>query len=151
MKTNLLRILTDTTREEWIQMNHDFFIKHIVENLNMMRNNQLKTTINQLTFPQFEMITSKCWDEQDQQPNEPGEPGESGESDESDETFREAYDKTLPIVILLENILSIRIESEIEYSRKEKIAKQLALINIILQPHLFDDVADKINRKRRDK
>lgn len=135
-----MQVLTNTTREEWIQMDHDDFIKNAVEPLNMMRNEQLKTVISQITYPQFELLASKCWEEQDKQPDE--------STYDDEEQFREAYDETLPIVILLENITSIRIEIEPDYVRKQKMAKQLALLNIILQPHLFDNVAQKINDRR---
>lgn len=141
----LSNILTDHTRDEWIAMSHEFFVKHVVENLNMLRKGQLKSVIENLTYPQFEMLTSKCWEEQDQQPLQ-----DSNDDSNDEERFRQAYDETLPIVVLLENILSIRIESEQEHARKETMAKQLALLNIILQPHLFDDVAKKINEKRSD-
>lgn len=141
--SSISKILTDTTRSEWINMSYDDFVKTVVEPLNMMGHDSRKRIINGIDYPQFEMLTSKCWDAQDIQPTE--------DTYDNEEEFEEPYDRVLPILVLLEDVLSIRIEVEPTMDRKNTMAKQLALLNVILQPHLFEDMADKINEKRNAK
>ena len=85
--------------------------------------------------PKFEMLTKKCWEEQDKQPTE--QPIDSKELS--------PYEETLPIVILLENMLSIRIEYEQNLQTKTEMAKQLTLLNLILSTHLVEGVAENLN------
>lgn len=160
----LTKLLYNTTLEQWIDMPYDDFYTNIVEPLNMMDARTFDPLIRKLPVPQFEMLRKKCWEEQDVQPshyddgddeehnNEDGDDGEhnndDGDEHNNDEAPApdelEAYDKTLPIVILLENMLSVRIEHEQDQTRKLEMAKQLTLLNIILSTHLVEGLADKI-------
>lgn len=141
--SSLSKTLTKTTRDEWISMSYDDLTKDVVEPLNMIGHDARKTIINRLDFAQFDLLTRKLWDAQDIQPIE--------ESYNDEEKFEEPYERVLPIVILLEDILTIRMEVEPLMKRKEDMAKQLTLLNVILQPHLLDGVAQKINDKRNGK
>lgn len=133
--SNIIQILTNTTRLEWENMSHQQFISTVIEDLNMMSNENFNDIIANLTYPQFEAFSKKCWEEQDQPP----------ENVDDEEVFRKAYDQTLPILILLENALNLRIELELDLDKKKNISQQLALLRIILSPHLLDDFAQKMN------
>ena len=133
--SNIISMLTETTPKEWEIMSHQDFITNVVETLNMLRSNQFENIIKDLTYPQFQAFAQKCWEEQDQPPE-----------DTNDETlYRQSYDESLPIIILLEKALSIRIQFQDSQEHKQNMAQQLSLLNIILSPHLFDNVAEKIN------
>ena len=137
-------------------MPYDVFYTNIVEPLNMMDARTFDPLIRKLPVPQFEMLRKKCWEEQDVQPScyDEGDEGKDDKEDDDDEgdavdevptpDEMEAYDKTLPIVILLENMLSVWIEHEQDQTRKLEMAKQLTLLNIILSTHLVEGLADKI-------
>ena len=130
-----LDILQHTTLKEWQNMPCSKFITDVVEDLNMMPANQFCKLIARITYPQFEMFIKKCWEEQDTSPQDTND----------EELFRQAYDETLPIVVLLENALTTRIQTEESSQHKQKMGQQLALVNIILSPHLFDGIANQIN------
>ena len=49
----LTKILIDTTRNQWIEMEYDDFIKTVVEPLNMMGHDARQIVINKLSFPQL--------------------------------------------------------------------------------------------------
>lgn len=142
---NLQKLLTTTSKQEWINMTYEHFLREIVEPLNMIGHESRRKVIETLDYPQFKMLTSKCWEEQDKQPmTEPGK-----EDYENETQFEEAYYETLPIVLLLEDILSIRLTFETLEQRKHDMTKQLGILNLILKPHLLDDVAEKINKKKK--
>lgn len=138
MKLAISKLLNDTNRDEWISMKSDFFIKNVVEPLNMMDNVNFTNVIRQLPFSKFEYLTQKCWEEQDKMP--------SSDPDK----YEDAYEETLPIVLLLEKTLSVRIQTERDMEQKNRISKQLSLVNLILSPHRFEGLASEINNKRRN-
>jgi hypothetical protein len=135
---NTANLINNTTLDEWKNMEYDTFYDDIVSPLNMMQPNVLKKVITSLHNPQFDMLTKKCWEEQDRQPNSVTGPN-------NEQELIDKYDETVPILILLENILSIRIELENDQYKKTEMAKQLAMLNIILSPHLLESIADRMN------
>jgi hypothetical protein len=138
---NVINILSDTSRQEWKDMSYDYFIKYVVEPLNMMGTPGREKIVASLDYPQFELLTMKCFEEQDRQPTE--------ETYEDEEKYEEAYYDTLPILLLLEDLLSIRIVMENDSNRILDLTKKKGIVELFLKPHLFDDIANKINEKRK--
>lgn len=135
-------IITENTLDEWKEMSYDYFCDNVVSPLNNL-NSSKKTKkvfddiILNLERPQFDLLVKKCWEEQDKQPQ--------NYENATDNELIDCYDETLPIVILLENILTIRFQVEKDKHTRTEMAKQLALLNVILSTHVFDDLADELN------
>jgi hypothetical protein len=150
--SSLLKILSDTTRNEWINMSYDNLIKNIVEPLNMMGHEARKRIINSLKFAQFDMLTRKLWDAQDVQPTDTDtDANADAEVDVNANNFVEPYERVVPILILLEDILTIRSEIESTKNIQDDIVKQLGLLNLILNPDHFNDIVSKINEDKKRK
>lgn len=141
---DVLQLIKNTSRQQWIDMTLDDFTKNIVEPLNMIGNRGRQNIVQHLKYQDFILLTTKCWEEQDKQPEELEDP----EEPEDPEKHDEAYYDTLPIVLLLEDLLSIRLTMENDSERFIDLSKQKGLVELYLKPHLFDDVANKINKKK---
>lgn len=116
-------------RQQWISMHYNDFIKNFVEPLNMMNKDAFKQLVQSLKYPScLEYLIQKCWEEQDKTPS--ADP----------EHFNDAYEETLPIVLLLEKILSNRIPVETDSILKTKLTQQLGLISVILSPHKLENI-----------
>lgn len=133
-----MEIVNNTTRPEWISMKSDYFIKYVVEPLNMMDAKSFKKFVTEIEYPnKLEFLIQKCWTEQDKMPSQ------------DPDHYNDAYEETLPIVLLLEKILSNRISTENDSTVKKSLTQQLSLITLILSPHKLENTADSINQKKR--
>jgi hypothetical protein len=130
---NVTSILDTYNREQWIAMPNKDFIKYVVEPLNMMGIDPFSKLIRQVPYEKFELLIRKCWEEQDKEPNP--------------DNYEEAYEETLPIVLLMEKSLNVKIQTERDMDRKNNMAKQLAMISVILSPHRLENVVKKVNKK----
>ena len=120
-------LIPSITRNQWIAMKHTDFIRNFVEPLNMMDKNTFKKLIQNLKYTCcLEFLIQKCWEEQDKTPSI------------NPDHYNDAYEETLPIVLLLEKILSNRIPNEKDPSIKIKLTQQLGLIAVILSPHKLE-------------
>lgn len=121
------KLISSINRNQWIAMKYDDFIRNFVEPLNMMDKNNFKLLIQNLNYTGcLEYLIQKCWEEQDKTPNE------------FTDHYNDAYEETLPIVLLLEKILSNRISTEKDSNIKTKLTQQLGLVSVILSPHKLE-------------
>ena len=117
-------------------MTHDEFMKNVVQPINMMGKEDLYALLRQLNQQQFTWVTQKSWDEQDKMPVP------------DEDKFEDAYQETLPIVLMLEKLLKARIYVDTDMTQKNKLSEQLALVSLILSPHKLEGIAESINKKR---
>lgn len=127
------KLISSINRNQWIAMKYDDFIRNFVEPLNMMDKNNFKLLIQNLNYTGcLEYLIQKCWEEQDKTPNEFNSNGFNSDH------YNDAYEETLPIVLLLEKILSNRISTEKDSNIKTKLTQQLGLVSVILSPHKLE-------------
>ncbi len=133
---SLQTVFCTTTKQQWISMTHDYFVNNIVGPINMMSNQMLSDILKLVPYEQFMLITQKAWEEQDKMP------------DAQEQHFEDAYQETLPMVLFLEKILTLKIQLERDLTRKNKLGQQLAIVSLILSPHKLESLAQSINDKR---